>query len=181
MTFRGHCCGCYLLHDYRGRRQVICRIPPPPPNFLKGWFFYVEKLLRLTECPRATAVHINNSHSSTPRSPFPAAFSCRKRVTKRCRLFWLHNSALVYEPKCWGGGELRGLGQWVQRYTGAQINFGDLTPYLTCVSYKGPFLILSLAILLASSKYSFPYDYKVPDFRVHIFLRSDPDCASEFY
>jgi hypothetical protein len=27
-------------------------------------------------------------------------------VTKRCRLSWLTNSALVYEPKCgrWGGG-----------------------------------------------------------------------------
>ncbi len=29
------------------------------------------------------------------------------------------------------GGELQGLSQWVQLYTGAQINFGDLTPYLT--------------------------------------------------
>ncbi len=29
------------------------------------------------------------------------------------------------------GPELRGLSQWVQLYTGAQINFGDLTPYLT--------------------------------------------------
>ncbi len=27
--------------------------------------------------------------------------------------------------------ELRGLGQWVQLYTGAQIYLGDLTPYLT--------------------------------------------------
>ncbi len=36
---------------------------------------------------------------------------------------------LVYpEPKC-GGGELRGLSQLVQLYTGVQINFGDLTPY----------------------------------------------------
>ncbi len=41
------------------------------------------------------------------------------------------NSAFVYEPKCGGGGEWRGLGQWVQLYTGAQINFGDLTPYST--------------------------------------------------
>ncbi len=30
-----------------------------------------------------------------------------------------------------GGGGLRGLCQLVQLYTGAQINFGDLTPYLT--------------------------------------------------
>jgi hypothetical protein len=25
-------------------------------------------------------------------------------TTKRCRLSWLINSALVYEPKCGGGG-----------------------------------------------------------------------------
>ncbi len=41
-------------------------------------------------------------------------------VTKRCRLSCLTNRALLYD----GGGGLRGL-------TGAQINFGDLTPYLT--------------------------------------------------
>jgi hypothetical protein len=38
-------------------------------------------------------------------------------VTKRCRLPWLTNSALVYKPKCWGRGELRGLSQWVQLCT----------------------------------------------------------------
>jgi len=46
-------------------------------------------------------------------------------VTKRCHLSRLTNSALVYEPKCGG------LSQWVKLYTRAQINFGDLTPYLT--------------------------------------------------
>ncbi len=46
-------------------------------------------------------------------------------VTKRCRLSWLTNSAFVYEPKYEGGKELRGLRN---EYTGAQINFGDLTP-----------------------------------------------------
>ncbi len=30
-----------------------------------------------------------------------------------------------------GGGELRGLSQWVQLYAGAQINVRDLTAYLT--------------------------------------------------
>ncbi len=34
-------------------------------------------------------------------------------------------------PKAGEGGELWGLSEWVQLYTGAQINFGDLTPYLT--------------------------------------------------
>ncbi len=59
-------------------------------------------------------------------------------VTKRCRLSLLTNSVLVYEPKCtkWGGGgESCGItAKWANGYScahGAQINFGDLTPYLT--------------------------------------------------
>ncbi len=53
----------------------------------------------------------------------------KQGVTKRCRLSWLTNSALVYEPNC--GGGFRGLSQRVQLYThGAQIYFVDLTPYL---------------------------------------------------
>jgi hypothetical protein len=47
-------------------------------------------------------------------------------VTKRCRLSWLTDSSLVYKPKC-RGGWLRGL----SCVHGAQIIFGDLTPYLT--------------------------------------------------
>jgi hypothetical protein len=61
----------------------------------------------------------------------PAANNCL--ATTRCRLYCLTNSALVYKPKCgWGGG-----GGWlrvpanVQLYSGAQLNFEDLTPYLT--------------------------------------------------
>jgi hypothetical protein len=41
------------------------------------------------------------------------------------------NSALVYEPKCGGKGVIAGSQPRVRLYTGAQINFGDLTPYLT--------------------------------------------------
>jgi hypothetical protein len=53
-------------------------------------------------------------------------------VTKRCRLSWLTNSALVYEPKC-GGRGWGVAGALANEYScaGAQINFGDLTPYLT--------------------------------------------------
>jgi hypothetical protein len=32
--------------------------------------------------------------------PYPGG----QGVTKKCRLSWLTNSALVYEPKCGGGG-----------------------------------------------------------------------------
>ncbi len=52
--------------------------------------------------------------------------------TKRCRLSWLTNSALVYEPKC--GGEGGSCGVSANEYSSTQepkINFGDLTPYLT--------------------------------------------------
>ena len=48
-------------------------------------------------------------------------------VTKGCRLSWLTSSALVYEPIRGGREELQGLSQWVQLFTGPQINFGDLT------------------------------------------------------
>jgi hypothetical protein len=37
-------------------------------------------------------------------------------------------------PNAEGGGELRGLSQWVQLYKGAQISFGDITPNLTNTS-----------------------------------------------
>ncbi len=55
-------------------------------------------------------------------------------VTKKSHLSWLTNSALVYEPKYRerrGEGGLRDVSQRIQLYTGAQINFGDLTPNLT--------------------------------------------------
>ncbi len=53
-------------------------------------------------------------------------------VTKRCRLSWLTNSALVCEPKCGGEGGCCGVS--ANDYScahGAQINFKVLTPYLT--------------------------------------------------
>jgi hypothetical protein len=57
-------------------------------------------------------------------------------VTKRCRLYWLTNSDLVYESKCEGGG---GCGVSANEYScalEAQINFGELTPYLTYAGYR---------------------------------------------
>jgi len=45
------------------------------------------------------------------------AIRCCQVVTKRCRLSWLTNSPLVYEPKCLGRGWLRCLSQWVQLCT----------------------------------------------------------------
>ncbi len=50
-------------------------------------------------------------------------------VTKRCRLSWLTNCALVYEPKC--GGGCGGVSAKYSSAHGAQINFGVLTLYLS--------------------------------------------------
>jgi hypothetical protein len=59
----------------------------------------------------------------------------------------LTNSALVYEPKC-GGVDLRGLSQCLQLYTGAQINFGDLAPYLLKIR-----LNLYFSLILAGKQF----------------------------
>ena len=50
----------------------------------------------------------------------------KRGVIKRCRLSWLTNSALVYEPNANDGNEFSCAHE-------AQINFGDLTLYLTYV------------------------------------------------
>ncbi len=57
--------------------------------------------------------------------------------------------------KC-GGGWSCGISasQWVQLYTGAQINFGDLTPYLNYVRSPNP-TYLNISLLWISSYLSF--------------------------
>ncbi len=55
-------------------------------------------------------------------------------VTKRCRLSWVTNSALVYEPECEGKGRVAGpqpMSSAVHHCTRSPNNFGDLTPYLS--------------------------------------------------
>ncbi len=63
-------------------------------------------------------------------------------VTKRCRLSWLTNSALLYEPKCGGGG---GSANEDSCAHGAEINFGELSPYLiygfTPLERNHPFIL----------------------------------------
>jgi hypothetical protein len=51
-------------------------------------------------------------------------------VTKRCRLSWLTNSPLVYEPKYREGSCGTSANEYSSAH-GAQINLGDLTSYLT--------------------------------------------------
>jgi hypothetical protein len=49
---------------------------------------------------------------------------------KRCRLSWLTNSAVIYEPK---GAVAGSQAMEIQLYTRAQINFGDLCIYNLCM------------------------------------------------
>jgi hypothetical protein len=74
---------------------------------------------------------------------------------------WLTNSALVYEPKCGGGGGLRGLSyeySWANR---APKNFGDLTPYLT-YSMTACKLWRCGLIIVKSLAHRFHYQWWVP-------------------
>ncbi len=57
-------------------------------------------------------------------------------------------------PNAGGAVELRGLSQWVQLCTGAQINFGDLTSYLT-FGFHLPYLssLIPLHVYILYSTY----------------------------
>jgi hypothetical protein len=55
-------------------------------------------------------------------------------ITKRCRLSWRPIAPSCMSPNAGGGGELRSLSQLVQLYTGAQINFRDLTLSYVCTA-----------------------------------------------
>jgi hypothetical protein len=61
--------------------------------------------------------------------------SLQQGVTKRCRLFWLTNSALVYEPKCGGQGGGGGVAGSQPMSTTVHMEhkytLEILTPYLT--------------------------------------------------
>jgi hypothetical protein len=57
-------------------------------------------------------------------------------VTKRCRLYWLTNSALVYEPICGGEGEFRGSANEYSCTQEPKRNFGDLTPWSYLIAAK---------------------------------------------
>jgi hypothetical protein len=66
----------------------------------------------------------------------PSGYVCvGQGVTKRCRPSWLTNSALVYEPE-WGGGGCEVSANDCSWAHGAQVNFGDLTPYLPIASMQ---------------------------------------------
>ncbi len=64
---------------------------------------------------------------SEPSSTIEQIRLKRQGVTKKCRLPWLTNSALVYEPKCGGRGESCGVStnEYICTHE-AQINFVEI-------------------------------------------------------
>jgi hypothetical protein len=78
-------------------------------------YFWKEKLLRSQSSRLLDNIPVDRSSIVPHRSCWP----CTQKVTKRCRPSWLTNSALVHLSPNAGGGELRGLSQWVQLCTGS--------------------------------------------------------------
>jgi hypothetical protein len=70
-----------------------------------------------------------------------------RRVTKRCHLSWLTNSPLVYEPKCGGGkGRKVSANEYSCAQIRAQINFRDLTRYLTYAVHSHSCMLIYLPV-----------------------------------
>ncbi len=93
----------------------------PPPSGPTQWT-QSSGSDRRTWPPRKAQLSFSVSWRVGCRKLSSKLFYTDQRIIKRCRLSWLTNCALVYEPKCvgvGGGGELRGLSQWEQLYTGA--------------------------------------------------------------
>ncbi len=90
--------------------------------------------------------------------PFPLM----QWVTKRCCLSLLTNSALVFESKCEGRGWVAGSWSTAVHITwhGAQINFGDLPPYLTYASMRENFAYLILIPDGLNYRYIFHFTFQ---------------------
>ncbi len=82
-------------------------------------------------------------------------------VTKRCCLSWLTNSAIVYEPKCGGKGELL--------YTGAQINFGSDSIFNLCSVYRSMYNVHVYRAWLGLGGSGGPTDHQLDTLNVWIF------------
>ena len=95
----------------------------------------VSKLLYHRRCPPYTAAGRLCSSWFSRRVRYRRiageAVGCEQGVTKRCRLSWLTNSALVSTIAGGGAGGWRISANEYSCAHGAQMNFGDLTPYLT--------------------------------------------------
>ncbi len=98
---------------------------------------YWRQVLLAGQCG---TVNVYSFHLFTGFTRQADYLGARQGVIQRCRLSWLTNSDLLYESKCGGGvGEVAGSMSTAVyiKWHGAQINLGDLTPYLTCGARYG--------------------------------------------
>jgi hypothetical protein len=98
------------------------------PSFVN----YCPSNLLFSSPPSPPPPFRRNTTYFTRLSKFQLSLVRFRVVTRRSRPSWLTNSALVYEPKCGGGGGYGVSANELSCAHGAYINFGDLTPYLTC-------------------------------------------------
>jgi hypothetical protein len=108
---------------YKIIAHFLKNILDPSHFFMK--YNHVANMQHRTYCTRD--IHIGTRH--TELFPFKVK---NQRFAETGRLFWLTNSALIFEPKCGRGG----CGVSANEHScahGAQINFRGLTTYLTYV------------------------------------------------
>ncbi len=88
-------------------------------------------------------------------------------ITRRCRLSFLTNSALVYEPKCGGGENCEVPANEYSCTHGAQINFGNLTQYLTYAVCQGVLCYicsceyLQISVILCMGYYGYFFYFNI--------------------
>ncbi len=118
------------------RQMGTCEMGPPWGGGGRFIGLVMPSCLQLSS-PCLSSLPLHASITKQIMAPAPFLLPCWARhrsgsaksqgVTKRCRLSWQTNSALVYKTKFSGGGGSSGVS--ANEYTVAQINFGDLTPY----------------------------------------------------
>ncbi len=96
---------------------VFCRLYPSPKITIVA-LLYIS-ILSVTKLPAHTPSRKKSTSSRVQAGGF-----------KQMSSILADHSAFVYEPKCGGGNiGVSGSQPIVQVCTGAQINFGDLTPW----------------------------------------------------
>ncbi len=131
----------HLSHRVRlGSSHMWCRRQTCPGSAPRTWWCRRSR----RRCGRWVRVRAPRGGSAGAALTWPGHASPPAKkiyietmgVTKTCRLSWLTNSTLVYEPKCGGGGSCLVSANEYSCTHGAQINFGDLNSIFNRNSLK---------------------------------------------
>ncbi len=101
---------CFL--HLKGTLRIILWKPKPRARFHKSFFFLLQLfsvwMTSLTWATRGRWPMTGTEWAGGTAPPSTTPVRLEQGVTKRCRLSWLTNSALVYEPECGGSGGVAG-------------------------------------------------------------------------